>query len=90
MLIVPLLAHAYGGKASTGILLPMLLIGDVFAVRYYNRHAIWRFIWLTLPPAVVGVLLATWVGQYIDDAAFKKAISIIVLGSLALLIYLER
>ena len=28
MIVVPLLAAVFGGKASTGILLPMLIIGD--------------------------------------------------------------
>ncbi len=41
MLVIPILAGVYGGKESTGIILPMLLVGDVFAVWYYNRHTKW-------------------------------------------------
>jgi uncharacterized protein len=37
LLIVPIMAIVFGGKASTGIVLPMLITADVFAVRYYNR-----------------------------------------------------
>jgi hypothetical protein len=41
MLIVPLMANVFAGKASAGALLPMLLFGDVFAVAWYRRHAQW-------------------------------------------------
>ena len=39
MLVVPILASIFGPRASTGILLPMLIMADVFAVSYYHRHA---------------------------------------------------
>ncbi|HCW09261.1 MAG TPA: hypothetical protein DGG95_18040, partial [Cytophagales bacterium] len=39
MLSVPLLAIAFGGKSSSGLMLPMLLVADVFGVWYYHRHA---------------------------------------------------
>ena len=35
-LIVAGLALAYGAKESTGILMPLLICGDIFAVLYYN------------------------------------------------------
>ncbi|NMB43725.1 MAG: sulfite exporter TauE/SafE family protein, partial [Clostridiales bacterium] len=31
MLVIPFLASVFGGKDSTGIMLPMLLVGDLFA-----------------------------------------------------------
>ena len=37
-LIVTGLALVYGAKNSTGILMPLLLVGDVFAISYYKRH----------------------------------------------------
>ncbi|HMP94387.1 MAG TPA: sulfite exporter TauE/SafE family protein, partial [Phnomibacter sp.] len=39
MINVTLMALGFGGKASTGIVLPLLCLGDVLAVRYYPRHA---------------------------------------------------
>lgn len=29
ILVVPMLAHAFGGRASVGLMLPMLIFGDV-------------------------------------------------------------
>ena len=38
IIIVVILAFVFGEKASTGVLLPMLIIADIFAVIYYNRY----------------------------------------------------
>ncbi len=60
--LVPVLAMAaiFGDKVSTGVLLPMLCIGDIGAVIAFKRHAVWRHVWRTLPIACVGVALGTW------------------------------
>lgn len=39
MPVIPIIASVFGGKESTGIVLPMLIVGDAFALYYYNRHA---------------------------------------------------
>ncbi|MBD0376959.1 MAG: sulfite exporter TauE/SafE family protein, partial [Flavisolibacter sp.] len=41
MMNVTIMAIVFGGKASTGIVLPLLCIADLMAVRYYHRHAQW-------------------------------------------------
>ena len=46
---VTLLALAFGAKESTGILMPLLLVGDIVAVIYYNRHTQWKYIFQFLP-----------------------------------------
>ena len=45
MLNVTIMAIVFGGKASTGIVLPLLCIADIGAVLYYNRHAQWKYFW---------------------------------------------
>ena len=42
MLNVTIMALVFGGKASTGVVLPLLCIADIGAVLYYNRHAQWK------------------------------------------------
>ncbi|MCG3179447.1 MAG: hypothetical protein BIFFINMI_01782 [Phycisphaerae bacterium] len=44
--------------ASVGLLLPMLIIGDVIAVIWYRRHANWRLLFRLMPPAAVGIVAA--------------------------------
>ena len=41
---VTLMALAFGSRASTGLFIPLLIVGDVFAVVYYNRHTQWKYI----------------------------------------------
>ena len=89
MLIVPLLASAFGGKASTGILLPMLITGDVLAVGYYHQHADWAGIRRLLPWTLSGLLAGILVGNLIDDRQFAVLIAISVLLCLAVLVFLE-
>lgn len=90
MLVIPILASVFGGKESTGVILPMLLAGDVFAVWYYHRHAQWNNIKKLLPWAFTGIIAGAVVGNYINDVQFKFLIAIIVLICLVLLIYTER
>ncbi|MGQ9455032.1 MAG: sulfite exporter TauE/SafE family protein [Armatimonadota bacterium] len=55
--VVPLLAAAFGGRPSIGIMLPLLIMGDVFAVTWYRRHAQWNKLVGLLPWVVVGLVI---------------------------------
>jgi len=87
---IPIIAGVFGGKDSTGIILPMLLVGDVFALYYYNRHAKWGNIKKLLPWTLLGLILGVIVGIYINDKQFKTFIAISVLICLIILIYTEK
>lgn len=89
MLTVPMMALVFGGKISSGLVLPMLIMADLFAVRYYHRHANWRFLIKLFPSAMVGVLIATLIGNYIDDEFFKQIMAIIIFVSLGIMIWME-
>ena len=90
ILIVVILAFVFGEKASTGILLPMLIIADIFAVTYYHRHAQWKYIKKLMPWMVIGVLLGVWLGNDISEEIFKKLMAIIIIGSVVTLFYSEN
>lgn len=87
---IPIIASIFGGKESTGIMLPMLILGDIFALYYYNRHAEWNNIRKLLPWTIVGLILGVVVGNYVNDSQFKIFIAISVLICLFILIYTER
>ena len=59
ILVVPLLAYGFGGRLSIGVMLPMLIMGDVFAVAWYRRHAQWDKLIGLLPWVVVGMVFGT-------------------------------
>lgn len=60
ILVVPLLAYAFGGRPSIGIMLPMLIMGDIFAVIWYKRHAQWDKLVGLLPWVVGGVAIGAF------------------------------
>ncbi|MEM1323662.1 MAG: sulfite exporter TauE/SafE family protein [Bacteroidota bacterium] len=90
IVVVALLAIIFGGKASTGILLPLLIAGDTFAVWYYNRHTQWKYLIRLLPWAMLGVGLGTWLGKDIPEALFKQGMAAIILVSIIVMLWWER
>lgn len=62
-LAVPIMAMAFGAKPSTGVILPMLCIADLFGVIYYRRSVEWRYILRLLPASIAGLFLALLVDK---------------------------
>ncbi|GAA4269016.1 sulfite exporter TauE/SafE family protein [Hyunsoonleella aestuarii] len=89
IIIVVILAFVFGEKASTGVLLPLLIVADVFAVIYYNRHTRWSYIKKLMPWMIIGVLIAVWIGNYIAEIVFKRMMAIIIIGSVLIMFYTE-
>ena len=89
-LVIPILAAVFGGKASTGIILPMLIVGDVFALFYYKHNAKREDILKLLPWTFMGLIFGLIIGGYINDEQFKSLIALSVLLCLFLLIYFEK
>lgn len=87
MIVVPTLALIFGGKQSTGILLPILIIADVFAVVYYHRHAQWKHLLRALPWAFAGLFMALWIGNQVNDEQFKRIIAVTVFLSITLMVW---
>lgn len=89
MLSVPLLAIAFGGKVSSGLMLPMLLIADIFGVWYYHRHASFNYLKVLFPWAAVGVIAGSLAGSYIDDGVFKIIMAATIFISLIVMVWME-
>ncbi|NCP63726.1 MAG: sulfite exporter TauE/SafE family protein [Paraglaciecola sp.] len=90
MFAVPLLALIFGGKMSAGLMLPMLIMADVFAVNYYHRHANWNYLLKLFPSAAVGVCIGTWLGNVVDDEVFRMIMSVIIFISLGIMLWMEK
>lgn len=84
---VTLLALAFGAKSSTGIIMPFLVLGDILAVVYYNRHAQWKPILKILPWMVFGILIGVLAGKDLPERLFKIAMVTIIMVSLGLMIF---
>ena len=81
ILAIPIMAYIFLPKQSTGILLPILIAGDIIGVFIYRKHAQWKHILRALPWAFAGIA-AGWVFMKysgISQGAFKIFIGTVVL-----------
>ncbi len=60
ILFVAVINLAMPARQATGVILPMLILGDVFGVMLYRRHTEWRHLWKLFPWSGTGVVLG-WV-----------------------------
>lgn len=89
MLNVTIMALVFGGKASTGVVLPLLCVADILAVIYYNRHAQWSHFWKLIPYIAIGILIGVYIGNLMNEAVFKKIMAIIILLTVVIMFWLE-
>lgn len=82
ILFVALLANAMPARQATGVILPLLILGDIFGVLLYRRHVEWRHLWRLFPWTAAGVVLGWLALGSIDDQQTKRLIG----GILALLV----
>jgi len=81
---VMLMAKVFPPRESTGVVLPLLILGDVLAVLTFRRHAEWRHIRRTLPLAMAGVVAGYLLMLVVEDAGFRLLIGGVVLVMVAI------
>lgn len=79
MLVIPIMVAAFGARASVGLVLPLLIVGDVIGVSFYHRFAERRVILQILPWALVGVTLGAVVGHLVSDITFRRLIAAVLI-----------
>lgn len=84
ILVVPLIASVVDPRASVGLLLLMLLVGDLFAIVWYRRHTEWRRVGVLLPWAVVGMAVGFLILDRVDSVTLGRLLGGIVLVLLLL------
>ena len=87
---VTLLALVYGAKNSTGIMLPLLISGDIAAVIYYNKKCNWGLLLKLLPYVAMGVIIGAFIGDELPEELFKKSMAVIIIISVSLMVWHER
>jgi len=89
MLNVTLMALVFGGKVSTGIVLPLLCAADIAAVIYYHRHAQWNHFWKLLPWIILGILIGVFTGKELNEVVFRKIMGGIIILTVFIMLYQE-
>lgn len=89
LLFVSIFASIMPARRSTGVVLPLLILGDVVAVLSYRRHAQWGHVWRLFPWAAAGVVVGALAIGRMDERQTRLAIGAIVVG-LAILHLVRR
>jgi len=79
ILVVPLMALVLPTRQSTGILLGILILADVFAITYHRHNARWLHVLILLPPALAGIVVGYFGLKVVSDRQLKPIIGAIVL-----------
>lgn len=87
---VTLMAMAFPAKDSVGIILPMLIFGDIIAVAYYRRKVVWKYLIVLIPWVLVGVVAGYFFLDIVSDHTLKLTIGWLVLALIALHLIRER
>ncbi|MGW1026735.1 sulfite exporter TauE/SafE family protein [Streptomyces sp. NPDC002577] len=77
-------------RGSTGVLLPLLIVGDVLAVLTYRRHAHWPTLWRLFPAVIAGVVAGTLFLMWAGDGAVRTSIGAILLLMAAVTVWRRR
>lgn len=83
-LAVPVCAMVLPARASTGVVLIMLICGDLFAIVYYRRNAVWSHLLRLFPYAIAGIIIGYTLLGRINDSQLRPAIGLIILCILTL------
>jgi uncharacterized protein len=90
ILSVALFTHVFpSSKQASGLVLPLLIFGDIVAVLSYRTHTQWRYLWKLLPWTAAGVVLGYFALGHISDRAARILIGVIIV-SLSVLGYWRR
>jgi len=90
IITVTLMALVFGSRASTGIIVPLLIMGDILAVIYYKRYVDWKLLMRFLPWMVLGVLIGVLYGKDLPEETFRDVMAAIIILSVGMMIYWER
>ena len=79
---VVLMTYAFPGieKQSTGAVLPLLILADVFAVRYYRKNVEWNRLKTLFPPVLLGLVCGAMVLNRIDNDGFRMLLGGIIIA----------
>ena len=79
MVSAALLANVLAAKESTGVILVLLLVGDLFAIGIYKKHVEWKVLKSLMWPVAAGLLIGVAFLARVSDLSLKRTIGWIVL-----------
>ena len=87
---VTFMALAFGAKESTGMVVPLLILADIFAVIYHNRHTQWSYVFKVLPWMVFGLVIGVFIGKDLPESLFRIGMAIIIIITVFMMYWWDR
>ena len=78
-LLTPILSLVLPVASAVGVLLPMLMVGDAFALRMYWKEWDTELVRRMLPPGIVGALIGTFLLSWLPSNLLRIALGLFVL-----------
>lgn len=79
ILTTPMLSLIMPTQSAISLALPLLIIGDVFALWFYWKTWDMRYIRLMLPPAILGIVVGTVLLASLDNITLRHILGIFTL-----------
>lgn len=83
---VLIMAQVLPAKESTGAILPMLIVADIFAVIAYRKHTIWSHLFRLMIPTAVGIVSGWLLMPHIPDQHFGHFLGWVTLALMILVL----
>jgi uncharacterized protein len=78
LLSAALIAQVMPAKESTGVLLVLFLVGDLFAIGIYKKHVEWKFLKTLIFPVLCGFVVGAFYLFHSTDNSLKRTIGVVV------------
>lgn len=79
VLVVPILTLVMPPQEAVSLALPLLIIGDVFALHTYWKTWDMRYVRLLLPTAIIGLLIGTYLLKNLDSLTLRHVLGFFTL-----------
>ncbi len=85
MIAIVIMASILPSRESTGLILTLLIVADIFAVSIFRRHAHWPTVFRLLPAAVAGIVIGFGIIPYVPTEWFGRMIGWLTLSLIGLM-----
>ena len=86
----PILAATLTPTTASAFVVPLLLVGDLFALGFYRQHANWRLIFKLIPGVLLGIVLTALMFEFLDPHTMGRIIGVLIMTSLILELWQHR
>ncbi|MBD2844824.1 sulfite exporter TauE/SafE family protein [Paenibacillus sp. IB182496] len=90
LFVAAIMATVFPARESVGLMLPILIVGDIIAIVYYRRAVVWKHLLTLMPWVLIGLVAGYLVLGRIDNDGLSTLIGSIVLALIVLHVFRER